>query len=77
MSLLGDLGRALALLYPYRVPITIGAAIPRVGIAYLSPGPAGYADGAIGLGAHRVAGRRASPVPWRLSRRNGGRYSTR
>lgn len=32
MSLLGDLGRALALLYPYRVPIAIGAAIPRVGI---------------------------------------------
>ncbi len=32
MSLLGDLGRALALLYPYRVPIAIGAAIPRVGM---------------------------------------------
>ena len=32
MSLLGNLGRALTLLYPYRVPMAIGAAIARFGI---------------------------------------------
>ncbi len=36
MSLLGDLERALALLYPYRVPIAIGVAIALVGIAALA-----------------------------------------
>ncbi len=77
MSLLGDLGRALALLYPYRVPIAIGAAIPESGFVDLAADPAGYADGAIGQGAHRVAGGRVSLVPWPLSRRNGGPCSTR